>query len=477
MGGGGSRLGKLLRLLPDSKTGDVIMMRQAEGIVAVATAPGRSGIGVIRFSGAESASLGLIKGMTGISSPQPRHAYFTSVLDTAGKVLDKGIVIWFKAPHSYTGEDVVEFQVHGNPVLLNLIIKNILAFDNSVRLAEPGEFTKRAFLNGRLDLAQAEAVMDFVNASSESALRAANRSLSGGFSKECEQIEEELIELRTQVEAILDFPEEEIDALQEGKINEKIGGISAHLQTVIRTADQGQLLQEGAVVVLVGSPNVGKSSLLNRLSEKDVAIVTEVPGTTRDLLGNAILINGVRVQLVDTAGLRQTDDVVESAGISRTLKQIEKADMVLHLEACNVSQSPSTLELIHEHLPEGTPVLHVVNKIDLLEEPFKSSADRIGISAKFGTGIEDLKRAILKIVGFDGTVQSVYMARRRHLEELRKAQNHVSQAKDILNSSARQLDLVAEELRLAGTAMGRILGEFSPDDLLGKIFSTFCIGK
>lgn len=452
-----------------------------DGIIAVATANGRGGIGVVRLSGPEAVVRKVFSRMTRVKDPEPRYAYYAPILDAGGGVIDRGVVIWFKAPHSYTGEDVLEFQAHGNPVILNLIIRAALEAggEDGVRLAGPGEFTRRAFMNGMIDLAQAESVMDIVNANSEDAVRAANRSLSGEFSTSCGELEEALIALRTQVEAILDFPEEEIDFMQESRIREQTDGILLKLEELLKRAGQGNLLREGAVIALVGSPNVGKSSLLNRLSEREVAIVTDIPGTTRDVIENSILINGVLIRLVDTAGLRETEDIVESAGISRALAQVENADLVLRVVSCDKPESEDggALAKIKGHLPEGIPVLTVMNKADLLAETPAAEDGRIWISAKFGTGIDALRAEILKKIGYSGSVQSVYLARRRHVESLKRARSHAESARELLRSPAVQLDLVAEELRMAAQSVGEITGEFSSDDLLGRIFSSFCIGK
>ena len=455
------------------------MDRKSGGIIAVSTAIGRSGIGVVRFSGTADLAKLLVSRMTDIGTPRPRYAYFTAVRDGQGGVIDRGVVIWFRAPHSYTGEDVIEFQTHGNPVIQNTLIKVALEIGGSsgLRLAGPGEFTKKAFLNGRLDLAQAESVMDLINASSESAVRAAERSLEGTFSDSCQNLEKLLIDLRTNVEAILDFPEEEIDFIREGRIRERIGEIRSALGKLLLQAGQGSLLREGIVIALVGSPNVGKSSLLNRLSDREVAIVTDVPGTTRDLVENSIEIGGLQVRLVDTAGLRATDDIVEAAGIRRALSEVERADMILHLVAPETLDSAGALKEIKGRARPGTPVLTVTNKIDLLSEVPSGNESHLYISARTGYGIDRLKERILASVGFRNSVQGVFTARRRHIESLRHAEASLDRAADLIREEPCALDMVAEELRIAGDSFGEILGEFSSEDLLGRIFSTFCIGK
>ena len=439
------------------------MSSQEEGIIAVSTAIGRSGIGIVRLSGSEKLARFMLERMTDIRNPSPRYAHFSAIRDQAGEVIDRGVVIWFKAPHSYTGEDVVEFQTHGNPVIQNLLIRSALTIraEAGLRLAEPGEFTRRAFENGRIDLAQAESVMDLINASSESAVRAAEKSLVGEFSEKCRDIEGKLIDLRTHVEAILDFPEEDID----------------FIGTLLEQASQGNMLREGVVIALVGSPNVGKSSLLNSLSEREVAIVTDIPGTTRDIVENTIIINGLQVNLVDTAGLRETADVIEQAGIRKAMGELSRADLILHLEAPETLDSQAELDKIKGHVRQGTKVITVTNKIDLLREVPGNTDSHVYISAKTGEGIEKLKAMIFDAVGFRNSVQGVFIARRRHIESLQKTKESLEKVREYLSQDQFFLDMVAEELRLAGVSMGQILGEFTSDQLLGKIFSTFCIGK
>ncbi len=456
------------------------MNSSGSGIIAVSTAVGRSGIGVVRMSGPRDMVLTVVRALTGIEKLKPRYAHFAEIRASDGAVIDKGLVLWFQGPHSYTGEDVAEFQVHGNPVILNAVILTALEAGRSLglRMAEPGEFTRRAFENGRLDLAQAESVMDLINASSEGAVRAAQQSLAGEFSDACRRTEKELIGLRTNVEAILDFPEEEIDFIREGRITERTEAIRNGIRELLSRAGQGSLLREGVVVPLVGSPNVGKSSLMNALSEREVAIVTDIPGTTRDLIENTVQLSGLTVRLIDTAGLRQTDDVIESAGIRRAYQEIQKADLILHLTSPETpDESGEELEEIRRHAPAGTRVLTVVNKEDLLGKEQIQRDDAVYISAKYRTGLDRLKEEILKTVGFSTSVSGVFIARRRHIEALRAAEQSLGKALSLLAESPVMLDMVAEELHDAGTSLGTILGEFTTEDLLGEIFSHFCIGK
>lgn len=455
------------------------MSSQEEGIIAVSTAVGRSGIGIVRLSGSEKLARFMLERMTDIRNPSPRYAHFSAIRDQAGEIIDRGVVIWFKAPHSYTGEDVVEFQTHGNPVIQNLLIRSALLIgaEAGLRLAEPGEFTRRAFENGRIDLAQAESVMDLINASSESAVRAAEKSLVGEFSEKCRDIEGKLIDLRTHVEAILDFPEEDIDFIKEGRIRERVDDLNQRVGTLLEQASQGNMLREGVVIALVGSPNVGKSSLLNSLSEREVAIVTDIPGTTRDIVENTIIINGLQVNLVDTAGLRETADVIEQAGIRKAMGELSRADLILHLEAPETLDSQAELDKIKHHVQPGTKVITVTNKIDLLRDVPGNTDSHVYISAKTGEGIEKLKTMIFDAVGFRNSVQGVFIARRRHIESLQKTKESLEKVREYLSQDQFFLDMVAEELRLAGVSMGQILGEFTSDQLLGKIFSTFCIGK
>ena len=435
-------------------------------IAAIATAPGRGGVGVVRVSGADVSALAqAILGRL----PVPRHATYGPFLDADGSTLDEGIALYFAAPHSFTGEAVLELQGHGGPQVLNLVLQRCVAL--GARLAEPGEFTRRAYLNGKLDLAQAEAVADLINAQSVAAARSAVRSLSGEFSARITALVDELIRLRMLVEATLDFPDEEIDFLQQADAFGRLDRLDANLQTVRAAATQGALLREGLTVVLIGQPNVGKSSLLNRLAGYEAAIVTATAGTTRDTVREAIQIAGVPLHIVDTAGLRDTDDAVEQMGIARTWAAAEKADLALLLvDAAHGIGAHEAAMLAR--LP-AIPRLTIHNKIDVTGEAARIDGDAIWLSAKTGAGLDLLQQKLLESAGWQAIGEGALMARTRHLQALQRAAVHVQQARN----TAAQLELFAEELRLAQTALSEITGEFSADDLLGEIFSRFCIGK
>jgi len=446
-------------------------MASADVIAAIATAPGRSGIGVVRVSGPNLEALA--QSLLG-KVPAPRHAALCNFLDENEETIDHGIALYFPAPHSYTGEDVLELQGHGGPAVLQLLLRRCLTL--GARLAEPGEFTKRAFLNDKLDLAQAESVADLIDASTGEAAKSALRSLQGVFSTEVNALTKSLIELRTLVEATLDFPEEDVGFLEQANAAGKLRAIQVQLEKVLLAARQGSILREGITVVLAGQPNVGKSSLLNRLAGEDVAIVTSVPGTTRDAIRQAIEIEGVPLHVIDTAGLRETKDEVEKMGIARTWAAIEKADAVLLIIDSTQSESREDRKIL-QRLPGTLPRICVYNKIDLLPAQPKSEAldgeIRVYLSAKTGAGVDLLCAQLLQIVGWKPTGEGVYMARQRHLSALREAGQHLSGA---LENKA-QIELFAEELKLAQQALSRITGEFTTDDLLGEIFSRFCIGK
>jgi tRNA modification GTPase len=435
-------------------------------IVAIATAPGRGGVGVVRASGADIVPLArAILGRV----PEPRHATFSRFLDGDGGVLDEGIALYFSAPHSFTGEHVLELQGHGGPVVLSLILQRCIEL--GARLAEPGEFSRRAFLNGKLDLAQAEAVADLIDAASTEAARSAVRSLSGAFSARIAELVEGLTRLRMLVEATLDFPEEEIDFLRDADAFGRLDAIDASLQAVRAQAKQGVLLREGLTVVLIGQPNVGKSSLLNQLAGFEAAIVTEVAGTTRDTVREAIQIQGVPLHIIDTAGLRDTDDPVEKIGIARTWAAVEKADVALLL--VDVAHGLGEREAaILQRLPKVTR-LTIHNKIDVTAEAPRVVGDEVWLSAKTGAGVELLREKLLEAAGWQAAGEGAFMARARHLDALGRAAGHLAAARE----SAAQLELFAEELRLAQSALSEITGEFTADDLLGEIFSKFCIGK
>jgi tRNA modification GTPase len=437
-------------------------------IAAVATAPGRGGIGVVRLSGPDLEPL--IQGILG-RSLKPRQASYARFVDAQGETLDEGIALYFPAPHSFTGENVLELQGHGGPQVLQLVLERCLEL--GARPAEPGEFSRRAFLNDKIDLAQAESIADLIDAQSREAARSAVRSLTGEFSARIHELVDALIHLRMLVEATLDFPEEEIDFLNKADAFGQLDRIDARLAGVLAQAKQGALLREGLNVVLIGQPNVGKSSLLNRLAGFEAAIVTEYAGTTRDALREAIQIDGVPLHITDTAGLRATDDPVEKIGIARTWEAVARSDVALLLTdaAHGVGEHE---RVILERLPD-TPRLTVHNKIDVTGEParFADNDLEVWLSAKTGAGIDLLKRRLLELAGWQAAGEGSFMARKRHLSALATARQHLASAR----SQMRHLELFAEELRLTQDALSEITGEFSADDLLGEIFSRFCIGK
>lgn len=438
-------------------------------IAAIATAPGRGGVGIVRLSGAELKSW--IEPLTGHApSAQfaaPRVATLTPFMDTAGQAIDEGLLIYFAGPNSFTGEDVIELHGHGGPVVMQLLLARCL--DLGARLAEPGEFTRRAFINGKLDLAQAEAVADLINASTATAARSAVRSLQGDFSRAIDALMDPLIELRALTEATLDFPEEEVDFLKSIQAEARLQNICGALARVQASARQGKLLHDGLTVVLIGQPNVGKSSLLNALAGEDLAIVTPVAGTTRDVVRAHLQIEGVPLHVIDTAGLHDTTDEVERLGIERTWKEIEKADVAVLLTDAQHGLTAAEATII-DRLPEGMARVTVQNKIDL--GVAASTADALQISAKTGTGIDALRAKLLEIAGWQPG-ESLFISRERHLRALSEAAEHLATATAALPA----LEIFAEELRLAHKALQSITGEYTPDDLLGAIFSKFCIGK
>ena len=446
----------------------------ADTIAAIATAQGRGGIGVVRISGPQLEMLA--RGILG-KLPAARHATCVNFLDENGDILDQGVALFFPAPHSYTGEDVLELQGHGGTAVLQLVLQRCL--DLGARLAQPGEFTRRAFLNDKLDLAQAESVADLIDANSAEAARSAMRSLRGEFSAAIHGMVDELINLRMLVEAMLDFPEEEVDVTDMERRDALLSRIRLRLQHTLDTAKQGSLLREGAHVVIAGQPNVGKSSLLNRLAGEEVALVSDIPGTTRDVIRQAIQIRGVPLHIMDTAGLRESEDAVESMGIARAHQTMHRADLILLLLEASKGLTAQD-EAILAGLPAGIPQLLVFNKADLLDDnaaltanmPF-SGIPSIRVSAKTGAGLEGLRGRLLEAVGWRDQESGAFMARERHLRALTLAQAYLAQAQAVLASA----ELFAEELRLAQRALNEITGEFTPDDLLGEIFSRFCIGK
>ncbi|MCD0501529.1 tRNA uridine-5-carboxymethylaminomethyl(34) synthesis GTPase MnmE [Bordetella petrii] len=444
-------------------------------IAAIATAAGRGGIGVVRVSGPDLSVLA--RRLFG-RDLTPRHAHYLPFTAADGEALDEGIALYFRAPQSYTGEDVLELQGHGGPAVLRRILDRCLqaGADLGLRLAEPGEFTRRAFLNDRMDLAQAEAVADLIDASSVAAARGAMASLSGEFSARVNDLSDRIIHLRMLVEATLDFPEEEIDFLEKYQARPTLQALAADLDTLIAQARQGVILREGLHVVLAGQPNVGKSSLLNALAGDEVAIVTPIAGTTRDKVVQEIHIDGVPLHIVDTAGLRDTDDTVESLGIARTWKEIERADVILHLQDATRPGDELDTQIV-ARLPERTPLLTVFNKVDLLARPFTPSAGQLGISAREGLGLDELRARLLALAGWNPGAESPWLARERHVHALQDAARHLAAATEHASQDDRVLDLFAEELRLAHDSLSSITGRFTSDDLLGEIFSSFCIGK
>ena len=435
-------------------------------IAAIATAPGRGGVGVVRVSGADISRFAM--GLLG-RLPAPRHATYSRFAAADGSTLDEGIALYFAAPHSFTGEEVLELQGHGGPVVLNLILQRCLEL--GARLAEPGEFTRRAYLNGKLDLAQAEAVADLIDAASGEAARSAMRSLSGAFSGRVAELVEALTRLRMLVEATLDFPEEEIDFLRDADAFGRLDAIDASLRAVRAQAKQGVLLREGLTVVLIGQPNVGKSSLLNQLAGFEAAIVTEIAGTTRDTVREAIQIRGVPLHIIDTAGLRETDDPVEQLGIARTWAAVGKADVALLLVDAAHGLGEREAAIL-QRLPQVAR-LTIHNKIDVTAEAPRAAGDELWLSARTGAGVDLLRDKLLEAAGWQAAGEGAFMARARHLDALGRAAGHLAVAR----GAATQLELFAEELRLAQSALSEITGEFTADDLLGEIFSKFCIGK
>ncbi len=436
-------------------------------IAAIATAPGRAGIGVVRLSGPDLRPI--TQRLLG-RLPDPRRAARASFLDAEGRAIDDGLALYFPAPRSYTGEDVLELQGHGGPVVLAMVLARCVAL--GARPAEPGEFTRRAFLNNRLDLAQAESVADLIDASTEAAARSALRSLQGEFSARVHRVADSLVELRMLVEATLDFPEEEIDPADREDAARRLALVNAALAEALAGARQGSLLRSGIHVVLAGQPNVGKSSLLNRLAGEDLAIVTPIAGTTRDAVRQGIQIEGVPIVVVDTAGLRETEDEVERIGIARTWSEIERADVLLLVVDARSGVTAAD-EAIVANLPEKLVRVVVHNKIDLAGRTAGESGDAIHLSARTGEGIDLLRRRLLDAAGWRDAGAGSFMARERHVAALVRARDGLATAGTVVDRP----ELFAEELRLAHAALAEITGEFTADDLLGEIFSRFCIGK
>jgi len=464
--------------------------RALDPIAAIATAPGRGAVGIVRLSGPDLSPV--IAALCG-KSLRPREATYLPFRDATGEPIDHGLAIHFPAPHSYTGEDVLELQAHGGPVVLQLLLARCLEAaaepDGAgrprlpgLRVARPGEFSERAFLNDKIDLAQAEAIADLIDASTSAAARSASRSLAGEFSREIHTLRDGLIHLRMLVEATLDFPEEEIDFLRKADAEGQLSKLQQNLHMVMQRARQGALLREGIKVVIAGQPNAGKSSLLNALAGAELAIVTPVAGTTRDKVEQTIQIEGVPVHMIDTAGLRESSDLVEQIGIERAWTEIAGADVVLFLHDLTRLNAPEyraadahIAAALAQTVLKNVPVIDVWNKLDAA--PQAPPAGGIALSAKTTAGLQTLRTALLQQAGWQAAPEGVYLARERHVQALRRVERHLVQATGWLQQQAHALDLLAEELRLAQNALNEITGEFSSDDLLGVIFSSFCIGK
>jgi len=444
-------------------------------IVAIATALGRGGIGVVRVSGPHLGPF--IYTLLG-RVLEPRQATYCRFPDAEGNAIDQGIALYFVGPASYTGEDVLELQGHGGPAVLQQLLNRCLTVGAPFHLsiASPGEFTLRAFLNDKIDLAQAEAIADLIDASSEAAARAAAVSLTGAFSKRVNTLSASIVQLRMLVEATLDFPEEEIEFLEKYQAHTKLETLHNELQEILSASRQGVVLREGLHVVLAGEPNVGKSSLLNALSRQELAIVTHLAGTTRDKVSQVISLDGVPVTITDTAGLRETNDIIEAIGIERTWAAIEQADVILHLSAVDTNHLTLDPE-IQKRCSAKSVVLHVCNKVDIKNELTAVAPDTLFISAKTGEGLDTLRAKLLELAGWNPGQESPWLARQRHVDALIAAQQHLTQASEYALQKDHVLDLFAEELRLAHNQLGLITGQMTPDDLLGEIFSRFCIGK
>jgi len=454
-------------------------MSTSDTIVAQATPPGRGGVGILRVSGRAASQIAQeILGKL----PKPRYADYLPFRDADGSTLDQGIALWFPGPNSFTGEDVLELQGHGGPVILDLLLKRIISLDG-VRIARPGEFSERAFLNDKLDLAQAEAIADLIDASSEQAARSAVNSLQGAFSNRVHHLVEALTHLRIFVEAAIDFPDEEIDFLSDGKIEAQLNTVIGDLDAVRAEARQGSLLREGMKVVIAGRPNAGKSSLLNALAGREAAIVTDIAGTTRDVLREHIHLDGMPLHIIDTAGLREASDEVERIGIERAWNEIEKADLVLFMVDGTTTDATEPAQIWPEfmaRLPETLPIVVVRNKADITGETLGMTEvnghSLIRLSARTGDGVDLLREHLKQVMGFNHNMEGGFLARRRHLQALELAAEHLIRGKDQL-LGARAGELLAEELRMSQQALSEITGEFTSDDLLGRIFSSFCIGK
>ncbi len=455
-------------------------MATADTIAAQATPPGRGGVGIIRLSGPDALRIANVMSLR-TSPAKPRFAHYSSFFDRDDNVIDQGLLLFFPGPHSFTGEDVVELQGHGGPVIMAQLLAR--AVELGARLARPGEFSERAFLNDKLDLAQAEAIADLIESGSEQAARSAMKSLQGAFSKRVNELLQQLIELRMFVEAAIDFPEEEIDFLSDGRVQAKLEGVLHQLEAVFHEARQGVLLKEGMRVVLAGRPNAGKSSLLNQLAGSERAIVTAIAGTTRDVLREHIHLDGMPLHITDTAGLRDSPDEVEQEGIRRAWQEIEQADRILLLTDASEHQQdnpelfwPEFVSTIHDK----SRITVIRNKIDLTQESAGLSTAShypvVRLCARSGQGVDQLRDHLKSIMGYDSQVETGFTARQRHLDALRRTRECLETGLDQLRSHGAG-ELLAEDLRFAQEHLGEITGRFTPDDLLGEIFSSFCIGK
>lgn len=477
-----------------------VVILSSDNIVAIATAHGHSGIGIVRISGTDL--LKIAHRLTNKIDITPKVAKYCDFYANNGDIIDSGLILFFKAPHSFTGEDIIEIQGHGSPIVLQMLIKRCLELD--CRLATPGEFSRRAYLNGKIDLLQAESIIDLIHAESESGAKGALKSLKGTFSKHVHEINQKLIDLRMFVEATLDFPEEDIEFIANAKIHDKLGKLQQDIKLLLANTKQGVLLNNGANIVIIGRPNVGKSSILNVLANEDIAIVTDIAGTTRDIVKEKIIINGILFNIIDTAGIRATIDVVEKIGIERAISALNNAQLCLIIVDATVGITLDDEEIL-AHIPADMPRLFVHNKIDLVDnqlhsaplkvnlgtdskqlgitqnthtfttilDPCSNPLKHVYISAKKNVGIDGLRDAILQLVGYDSSNHEVFIARTRHLAAMLKAVAHI----DYAFSSWNNLEILAEELRYAHNNLSEITGEFSSDDLLGEIFSRFCIGK
>lgn len=445
----------------------------SDTIIAIGTASGYAGIGVVRISG--GMALSILATITGKNEFTPNMAYYVNFYAASGEIIDSGLAIYFKAPRSFTGEDVVELHGHGSPIVLQMVLKRGLEL--GCRLAEAGEFSRRAYLNGKIDLVQAESIIDLIHAESEATAKSALKSLQGTFSRQIDGINQQLINLRMFVEATLDFPEEDIEFIANAKIRDKLLALQVDIKKLLAGTKQGVLLNNGANIVIIGRPNVGKSSLLNTLANEEIAIVTPIAGTTRDVVKEKIIINGVAFNIIDTAGIRTTSDVVEQIGIERAYAALKSAELCLVLVDAVTGITAEDLAILAQ-VPDGIPRLFVHNKIDLVSDACVGVKEvenerHIYISAKAALGIDELRNVILEMVGFDSNNHDVFIARTRHLDAMLRAVAHI----DLAFENWHNLELLAEELRYAHSKLSEITGEFSSDQLLGEIFSRFCIGK